>query len=226
MSVSLSSSSLCCPEGQTQPEFITFLYQLTEGAAGRSYGLNVARLAAIPESILRTAALKSKELEALVDARRYVGWRLGPQPNSIPLKIAIIFFICLLEKLALLLHSIQMVVHLVIGISSNMTGRILCWYCTSVSFSFGLFYSSCCTQLFDVISCGTEFFHLVWQSTPAVIWQKQSLYWIPSSHVMGIQSFQKSLCCSLSMLYVLMYSQGVLMYYVLIHFQLRTKSLS
>ncbi|XP_031426428.1 DNA mismatch repair protein Msh3 [Clupea harengus] len=57
-------------EGEVQPQFITFLYQLTEGAAGRSYGLNVARLAAIPEPILRTAALKSKELEALVDARR------------------------------------------------------------------------------------------------------------------------------------------------------------
>lgn len=100
MSVPLTSSSLCYPEGQAQPEFITFLYQLTEGAAGRSYGLNVARLAAIPEPILRTATLKSKELEALVDARRYVGWLLGLQQNSIPLKIEIIFylFIYLLEK--------------------------------------------------------------------------------------------------------------------------------
>lgn len=60
-------------EEEVQPEFITFLYQLTEGAAARSYGLNVARLAEIPESILRTAALKSKELEALVNCRRYVG---------------------------------------------------------------------------------------------------------------------------------------------------------
>ncbi|XP_026067908.1 DNA mismatch repair protein Msh3 isoform X1 [Carassius auratus] len=57
-------------EEEVQPEFITFLYQLTEGAAARSYGLNVARLAEIPESILRTAALKSKELEALVNCRR------------------------------------------------------------------------------------------------------------------------------------------------------------
>lgn len=61
-------------EEEVQPEFITFLYQLTEGAAARSYGLNVARLAEIPESILRTAAFKSKELEALVNSRRYVGW--------------------------------------------------------------------------------------------------------------------------------------------------------
>ncbi|XP_016356503.1 DNA mismatch repair protein Msh3 [Sinocyclocheilus anshuiensis] len=57
-------------EEEVQPEFITFLYQLIEGAAARSYGLNVARLAEIPESILRTAAFKSKELEALVNSRR------------------------------------------------------------------------------------------------------------------------------------------------------------
>ncbi|CAJ1069112.1 DNA mismatch repair protein Msh3 isoform X1 [Xyrichtys novacula] len=57
-------------DGEAQPEFITFLYQLTEGAAGRSYGLNVARLADIPESILQTAARKSRELESIVNARR------------------------------------------------------------------------------------------------------------------------------------------------------------
>nr|XP_023679827.1 DNA mismatch repair protein Msh3 isoform X1 [Paramormyrops kingsleyae] len=57
---------------EVQPEFITFLYQLTEGAAARSYGLNVARLAEIPDSILRTAALKSKELEVAVNARRNI----------------------------------------------------------------------------------------------------------------------------------------------------------
>lgn len=55
---------------EVRPEFITFLYQLTEGAAGRSYGLNVARLADIPDSILQTAARKSRELERTVDSRR------------------------------------------------------------------------------------------------------------------------------------------------------------
>ncbi|KAF3695607.1 DNA mismatch repair protein Msh3 [Channa argus] len=55
---------------EVQPEFITFLYQLTEGAAGRSYGLNVARLADIPNSILQTAAYKSRELENMVNNRR------------------------------------------------------------------------------------------------------------------------------------------------------------
>ncbi|CAG5128814.1 unnamed protein product, partial [Candidula unifasciata] len=43
-------------------EPVTFLYQLSEGAAADSYGLNVARLAEIPDSILRTAAQKSREL--------------------------------------------------------------------------------------------------------------------------------------------------------------------
>lgn len=61
-----------------QPEFITFLYQLTEGAAARSYGQNVARLAGIPQSILSSAALKSKELEAIVNSRRYTTWAVGP----------------------------------------------------------------------------------------------------------------------------------------------------
>ncbi|XP_022048016.1 DNA mismatch repair protein Msh3 [Acanthochromis polyacanthus] len=55
---------------EIQPEFITFLYQLTEGAAGRSYGLNVARLADIPDSILHVAARKARELENMVNARR------------------------------------------------------------------------------------------------------------------------------------------------------------
>ncbi|XP_051279445.1 DNA mismatch repair protein Msh3 isoform X3 [Dicentrarchus labrax] len=55
---------------EVQPEFITFLYQLTEGAAGRSYGLNVARLADLTDSILHTAARKARELESIVSTRR------------------------------------------------------------------------------------------------------------------------------------------------------------
>ncbi|XP_078107204.1 LOW QUALITY PROTEIN: DNA mismatch repair protein Msh3 [Sander vitreus] len=57
-------------DGEVQPESITFLYQLTEGAAGRSYGLNVARLADIPDPILHTAARKARELESMVNGRR------------------------------------------------------------------------------------------------------------------------------------------------------------
>ncbi|XP_034396987.1 DNA mismatch repair protein Msh3 isoform X3 [Cyclopterus lumpus] len=57
-------------DGEVQPEFITFLYQLTEGAAGRSYGLNVARLADIPDDILHTASRKARELESVVNGKR------------------------------------------------------------------------------------------------------------------------------------------------------------
>lgn len=42
---------------------ITFLYEIGEGVAHRSYGLNVARLANVPEPVLDVAAIKSKELE-------------------------------------------------------------------------------------------------------------------------------------------------------------------
>ena len=42
---------------------ITFLYEVGDGVAHRSYGLNVARLANVPESVLQAAAIKSKELE-------------------------------------------------------------------------------------------------------------------------------------------------------------------
>ncbi|XP_047449078.1 DNA mismatch repair protein Msh3 isoform X2 [Mugil cephalus] len=68
--LSESDISTDTDDGEVQPEFITFLYQLTEGAAGRSYGLNVARLADIPDPILRTAARKARELESMVNARR------------------------------------------------------------------------------------------------------------------------------------------------------------
>ncbi|XP_016898402.1 DNA mismatch repair protein Msh3 isoform X2 [Cynoglossus semilaevis] len=57
-------------DGEVRPEFITFLYQLTEGAAGRSYGLNVARLADIPDPVLHVAAQKAHELENAVNTRR------------------------------------------------------------------------------------------------------------------------------------------------------------
>ena len=49
---------------------ITFLYEIGEGVAHRSYGLNVARLANVPESVLEVAAVKSKELEYDVSEKR------------------------------------------------------------------------------------------------------------------------------------------------------------
>ncbi|XP_014816014.1 PREDICTED: DNA mismatch repair protein Msh3 isoform X2 [Calidris pugnax] len=57
-------------EDEENPEFITFLYQITKGVSARSYGLNVAKLAEIPEEVLKKAAHKSKELETIVNMKR------------------------------------------------------------------------------------------------------------------------------------------------------------
>ncbi|KAH8204371.1 hypothetical protein TruAng_001422 [Truncatella angustata] len=51
-------------------EEITFLYEVGEGVAHRSYGLNVARLARIPWKVLDVAAKKSRELEEEISIRR------------------------------------------------------------------------------------------------------------------------------------------------------------
>jgi len=76
-------------EAQDGSEDITFLYQIGEGTAHRSYGLNVARLAGVPklclESKLSTplvrhftnqtyvaAAIKSKQLEEELKGRESV----------------------------------------------------------------------------------------------------------------------------------------------------------
>uniref|UniRef100_A0ABM5FTJ0 DNA mismatch repair protein Msh3 isoform X2 n=1 Tax=Pogona vitticeps TaxID=103695 RepID=A0ABM5FTJ0_9SAUR len=55
---------------EENPEFITFLYQIKKEVAARSYGLNVAKLAAVPEEVLKKAAHKSKELERFVNMKR------------------------------------------------------------------------------------------------------------------------------------------------------------
>ncbi|KAI1128437.1 muts domain V-domain-containing protein [Nemania abortiva] len=54
-------------------EEITFLYEVGEGVAHRSYGLNVARLARIPRRVLDVAAKKSQELEDEIKKRRLGG---------------------------------------------------------------------------------------------------------------------------------------------------------
>ncbi|XP_032331080.1 DNA mismatch repair protein Msh3 isoform X6 [Camelus ferus] len=59
-----------CSEEDPVVDFVTFLYQITRGVAARSYGLNVAKLADIPGEILKKAAIKSKELETLVNMKR------------------------------------------------------------------------------------------------------------------------------------------------------------
>ena len=62
-----------CPEGGEGDPIpsVTFLYHVVNGAAARSYGLNVARLAGIPSEILNAAA-KSPELENQITHRLYV----------------------------------------------------------------------------------------------------------------------------------------------------------
>ncbi|KAI1813011.1 muts domain V-domain-containing protein [Poronia punctata] len=54
-------------------EEITFLYEVGEGVAHRSYGLNVARLARIPRRVLDVAAQKSRELEDEMKKKRLGG---------------------------------------------------------------------------------------------------------------------------------------------------------
>lgn len=42
---------------------VTFLYNLTDGACPKSYGLNVARLAGLPDGVVNRAASFAKQLE-------------------------------------------------------------------------------------------------------------------------------------------------------------------
>ncbi|KAF2863544.1 DNA mismatch repair protein Msh3 [Piedraia hortae CBS 480.64] len=69
---------------------ITFLYEVGEGVAHRSYGLNVARLAGLPSSILQLAREKSHEMELMEKKRRLrirsVVFRGRPQSLSVPIE--------------------------------------------------------------------------------------------------------------------------------------------
>lgn len=58
------------PDGE---EEITFLYEVGEGVAHRSYGLNVARLAHIPKKVIDVAAEKSSAMEGEMRMRRLKG---------------------------------------------------------------------------------------------------------------------------------------------------------
>jgi DNA mismatch repair protein MSH3 len=59
--------------GSSEEEEITFLYEVGEGVAHRSYGLNVARLANLPTPLLEVAKQKSAELEQKISCRRLAG---------------------------------------------------------------------------------------------------------------------------------------------------------
>ncbi|KAK4917989.1 Mismatch repair protein msh3, partial [Elasticomyces elasticus] len=54
-------------------EEIAFLYEVTEGVAHRSYGLNVARLANLPSAVIDVARQKSAELEESIRRKRLAG---------------------------------------------------------------------------------------------------------------------------------------------------------
>lgn len=56
----------CAVTPPTEPggvEEVTFLYRLTDGACPKSYGANVARLAGLPDIVVRRAAEKAAESE-------------------------------------------------------------------------------------------------------------------------------------------------------------------
>ncbi|POR32643.1 DNA mismatch repair protein MSH3 [Tolypocladium paradoxum] len=59
--------------GADGEEEITFLYEVGEGVAHRSYGLNVARLARIPKKVIDVAAEKSRVMELEMRTRRLRG---------------------------------------------------------------------------------------------------------------------------------------------------------
>ena len=53
-------------------EEITFLFKVSEGVAHRSYGLNVARLARVPDKVVDLAAIKSAEMEEDIKRKKLV----------------------------------------------------------------------------------------------------------------------------------------------------------
>ncbi|XP_020269979.1 DNA mismatch repair protein MSH6 isoform X2 [Asparagus officinalis] len=61
--VSLFHMACQVEKGNGGIEEVTFLYRLTPGSCPKSYGVNVARLAGIPSSVLETATRKSTEFE-------------------------------------------------------------------------------------------------------------------------------------------------------------------
>lgn len=65
---------------------IRFLYQLTEGISENSFGIECARLAGLPEEILKDAAIKAAAMEELMEKRarnaKYVTYQLRNDQTS------------------------------------------------------------------------------------------------------------------------------------------------
>jgi DNA mismatch repair ATPase MutS len=60
----------CIVEGDDKHTDVTFLYRYTHGSLPLSYGMNVARLAHLPESVIARAKAKSEEFERAVEAAK------------------------------------------------------------------------------------------------------------------------------------------------------------
>ncbi|KAL7586811.1 hypothetical protein Lser_V15G41433 [Lactuca serriola] len=67
--VSLCHMACQVGDGDGGVEEVTFLYKLTLGACPKSYGVNVARLAGLPDAVLKKAAIKSQEFETMYGKR-------------------------------------------------------------------------------------------------------------------------------------------------------------
>ncbi|KAF4364558.1 hypothetical protein G4B88_012140 [Cannabis sativa] len=105
-------------------EEVTFLYRLTHGACPKSYGVNVARLAGLPNSVLENAAIRSTNFEAIYGKHR------KPVNNLSELSSA--------EKMALLVQKLNSIISNLkfeesmesIGVSSfielQREARVLC----------------------------------------------------------------------------------------------------
>ncbi|KAI9138937.1 muts domain V-domain-containing protein [Paraphysoderma sedebokerense] len=59
-------------DGKNKEKVITFLYKIVEGLADKSYGLNVAKLAGLPDNVIRRAEVKSQEMEDKSNSKRFV----------------------------------------------------------------------------------------------------------------------------------------------------------
>lgn len=79
-----------------RPGEITFLYKLRRGGTDKSYGINVARMAGLPRSVIRRAGLILKELERIYDRgghqMKLFGWgeeaHADESSQSMPSRVA------------------------------------------------------------------------------------------------------------------------------------------
>ncbi|XP_038987619.1 DNA mismatch repair protein MSH6 isoform X2 [Phoenix dactylifera] len=96
--VSLCHMACQVGKGVSGLEEVTFLYRLTPGSCPKSYGVNVARLAGIPASVLQTAMAKSREFEAGYGKREYESEGELPDPMKDGEVVVIKDLLCITER--------------------------------------------------------------------------------------------------------------------------------